>query len=78
MTPVHEHVWAKGQLGHDVTFSVLARPGEHPFLMLGPNGLLVSLHMRPEDAAALGRLLVKAGEVASWQPVETALLEACA
>lgn len=60
-----------------VEATVIARAGEEPYLMLSAAGLMASLHMQPADADKLGRLLIAAGERASWAPVDLRVLEGC-
>lgn len=75
--PVHGTVGLRDHVGNEIDATVVANPGKHPYLLLSASGLMSSIHMRPQDAVALGRLLITAGEAASWAPVNPSLLEAC-
>jgi hypothetical protein len=75
--PVHDSVDMVDHVGNPTEACVIANLADHPYLRLGAHGLAASVHMRPADAIALGRLLIKAGEASSWVPVNPALLEAC-
>lgn len=75
--PVHRSVSLVNHCGGKAEATVIANPADHPWLYLNSDGLSASVHMRPEDAIALGHLLLAAGEIANWALVNPTLLEAC-